>query len=924
VDFYRISERGTKSGGIQVYPDFKVGKSNDLMVRGKSFYAIWDDETKIWSTDEYDVQRLIDNELEVYKTKLSNRTDNMVTAQYMSSFSSKGWREYRNYVGLAPDSSHQLDNKLTFANSIVHKNHYVSKRLPYPLEEGCYDAFEEIISTLYDPEERTKLEWAIGSIVSGDSKDIQKFCVLYGEAGAGKSTILNIIQKLFVGYYAVFEAKALTSTSNAFSTEVFRANPLVAIQHDGDLSKIEDNTKLNSIISHEEIIINEKYKPGYAARVNCFLFMGTNRPVKITDAKSGIIRRLIDVRPSGRRIVEDRYHVLMSQIDFELGAIAHHCLDVYRSMGKQYYTGYRPTEMMMKTDVFYNYVEECYEIFKEQDGVSLTQAYTLYKEYCNEALVEFKLPLYRFREELKNYFEHFYERLQVGGERKRNYYSGFTYGKFYSTSIANPEVHPYSLTLEDSVSLIDELLADCPAQYATVNETPGKRWSLVKTTLADLDTTKIHYVQPPENHIVIDFDLKDANGEKSVELNLAAASEWPSTYAEFSKGGGGIHLHYDYTGDVSELGRVFADGIEIKVFTGESSLRRRLSKCNNVPVAAISSGLPIKEAKPMINFDAVKSEKSLRELVMRNLRKEIHPGTKPSIDFIKKILDDAYNSGLPYDLTDIRNKVLSFANGSTHQAAYCLKLVGEMKFASEENSPDRGIYDSDELVFFDVEVFPNLFHISWKVQGKDKKCVHMVNPHPDDVERLIKMKLVGYNCRQYDNHMLYAAYMGYNNAQLYALSLRIINSDDRRAGKFGEAYGISYTDVYDFLSKKQTLKKWQIELGIHHQELGLPWDEPVPEEMWELVGEYCDNDVISLEEVFDARKEDFVARQILAELSGLSVNESTQQHTARIIFGDDRKPQSQFVYTDLSKEFPGYKYEFGIVLPPILMSPTLW
>ena len=41
--------------------------------------------------------------------------------------------------------------------------------------------------------------------------------------------------------------------------------------------------------------MNEKYKPSYMSRINSFLFMATNRPVKITDAKSGIIRRLIDV-----------------------------------------------------------------------------------------------------------------------------------------------------------------------------------------------------------------------------------------------------------------------------------------------------------------------------------------------------------------------------------------------------------------------------------------------------------------------------------------------------------------------------------------------------------------------------------------------------------------------------------------------------
>ena len=84
--------------------------------------------------------------------------------------------------------------------------------------------------------------------------------VLYGSAGTGKSTILNIIQKLFEGYYSVFDAKALGSSNNVFALEAFKSNPLVAIQHDGDLSRIEDNTRLNSLVSHEHMTINEKFK----------------------------------------------------------------------------------------------------------------------------------------------------------------------------------------------------------------------------------------------------------------------------------------------------------------------------------------------------------------------------------------------------------------------------------------------------------------------------------------------------------------------------------------------------------------------------------------------------------------------------------------------------------------------------------------
>lgn len=907
MDFFQIKERSTKKGVLEIYPDFRVCRSKDLMIRGRSFYAIWDEESQMWSTDEYDVQRLVDKELLEYKKKVETRTTDHIKLKLMSDFSSGVWKDFRNYVQNLSDNAHQLDENLTFSNTKVKKTDYVSKRLPYPLEEGSIDAYDELIGTLYDPEERAKLEWAIGAIVAGEAKNIQKFIVIYGEAGAGKSTILNIIQKLFQGYYTTFEAKALTSSSNAFSTEVFKGNPLVAIQHDGDLSKIEDNTKLNSIVSHEEMTMNEKYKPSYTSRINSFLFMATNRPVKITDAKSGIIRRLIDVKPSGRRIPAKHYHTLMQQIDFELGAIASHCLSVYRKMGKNYYNSYRPLEMMFTTDVFFNFVEAHYHIFKEQDGVSLSQAYQMYKTYCEDSLVEHKLPRYKFREELKNYFKTFDLVTRINNRQVRSYYSGFLSDKFTTIS-EEPEEVPNSLVLDSDESLLDDILSECPAQYATTSGVPLMKWDNVKTTLKDIDTKKLHYVKVPLNHIVIDFDLKDDNGEKSLDKNIEAASKWPPTYAEFSKSGKGIHLHYIYDGDPEKLSRIYDEDIEVKVFVGNSSLRRKLTKCNNIPIATINSGLPLKGEK-MINFNAVKSERSLRNLINRNLNKEIHPATKPSIDFIHKILEDAYNSGLKYDVTDMRPKILAFANNSTNQAEYCVKLVAQMKFKSDDNSIGVSDYENDEIAFFDVEVFPNLFVVVWKFEGKDKEPVIMINPTPSEIEEILKLKLVGFNCRRYDNHILYARYIGYDNKQLFELSQKIINNS--RNAFFGEAYNISYTDIYDFSSKKQSLKKFQIELGIHHKELGIKWDEPVPEEMWPLVVEYCVNDVMATEAVFNARKQDFIARQILADLSGLSVNDTTQNHTAKIIFGNDPKPQSKFIYTDLSEMFPGYKFENG-------------
>jgi energy-coupling factor transporter ATP-binding protein EcfA2 len=916
MDFYQILARETKDKKLELYPDFVVGRSEDLMVQGGRFYAIWHPEQGLWSRDEYDVQRLVDEGLRQEKERLQKETKQKYTIKDMRSFHSNSWSQFRKFMAQISDNSKPLDRNLTFANADIKKTDYVSKKLPYAIGEGDISAWDELMSTLYSPDERAKVEWAIGSVIAGDSKKIQKFIVFYGPPGTGKSTILNIINKLFEGYTTTFDGKALGSSNSVFATEVFRHNPLVAIQHDGNLSRIEDNARLNSIIAHEEMTMNEKYKPSYSSRIDAMLFLGSNQPVKISDAKSGIIRRLIDVHPTGVRFGPKRYQTLMTQINFELGAIAHHCLQVYLSMGKNYYDSYRPLEMMLQTDIFFNFIEAHYDIFKRQNYTTLKQAYLLYKDYCAESGIERPMPQYKMREELRNYFEEFKDRAELDGEVVRSFYRGFTAEKF---KMPTDDKSVFSLVLEEKESLLDELLADAPAQLARDDGQPSRKWSKVKTTLSDIDSRKIHWVKVPENHVVIDFDLKDQNGHKALERNLEVASQWPATYAEISKSGSGIHLHYIYEGNVSELAPVFAEGIEVKTYPGDAALRRKLSRCNGVPVAKISSGLPLRERKDkMLKEKTIQSEQGLRDLIGRNLRKEIHPGTKPSVDFIKKILDDAYDSGMKYDVSDLRPRIIAFANNSSNQAAAALKVVKAMQWKSKDAGEDkeeaftgekRVEVADDRLVFFDVEVYPNLLVICWKFHGSEE-VARMVNPKPHEVSELFKLKLVGFYNRRYDNHILYAAAMGASPEELFRLSIKIVEGN--RGATFSQAYNLSYADIWDFSSEKQSLKKFEIDLGILHMELDLPWDQPVEEKDWEKVVEYCVNDVKATESVFEARRGDYVARQILAALSGLTVNDTTQNHTAKIIFGDKVKTaHKEFVYTDLSKEFPGYKFELG-------------
>ena len=905
MDFYEIKERALKSGTTEVRPAWRVLRFKDLMIRGKSFYAVYNPETHFWSTDEYDLTRIVDSDIARRFEETSKRVEGSVWARYLGDYDSKTYADYKSWMSKLSDTYHPLDSKILFADQIPRREDYSTRTLTYSLCDGPCPAYEELMSTLYDPDEREKLEWGIGAVFTGDSKWIQKFFVLYGSAGSGKSTVLNLISRLLDDRISSFDAAALGRASDQFALEPFKSNPRVAIQHDGNLAKIADNSRLNSLISHERMVMNEKGKSLYEFKSEAMLFVGTNLPVRITDSKSGLTRRLIDVEPSGRKLDIHRYNNIMSRIEDERGSIVRHCIEVYTTKGSSYYDDYKPIGMMSKTNPIFNFLDFYRDELDDEDGISLKRIYEMYKEYSQTYSDGNMYPMYKFKDEIRDYFEEFHDRLMIDGAYRRKVYKGLLKSKFSQGGKTESPIPDWT-EMSERDSYLDELYKDRPAQYANENGLPAYRWDDVTTTLKDLDTRKEHYVLVPERDIVIDIDL-----DKDRTRCLEEARKWIPSYAELSRSGGGVHIHYRYPGDPSELSRMVAPGVECKVYSGKSALRRRLTECtDHQGLTEVEVGyLPVKE-QPVIKQEVMQSEKSIRKLISRNLRKEIHPGTKPSIDFIKKILDDAYESGMPYDVSDIRQKVLTFAMKSTHQADYCIKLVQEMHFSSEHDHEEEfeEPTDDDTPIIFDVEVFPNLFLVNWKVRGSDE-IQRMINPTPNEISDLAEKRLVGFNNRRYDNHILYGRMLGYSNEQLYHLSRKIISNLIKEG--FKEAYNLSYTDIYDFAAKKQSLKRWEIELGIHHKELGLPWDEQVPEDHWEEVAAYCDNDVIATEKVWDHLEADWEARQILASIAGLPVNSSTNNLTTRIIFQGQRNTQQYLRYTDLSEMFPGYKYEYG-------------
>lgn len=909
MDFIRVAYKEDKEGNKVFYPSLQALESTDLVIRGGQFVAIWDEDTGLYSRRLSHVPDIIDRS---FSKMVGDRLRGGDTIKKVRVFDNQIYSRLMGLIRNIGDMGPELDQRIVFANEEPERGFAASFRMPYALSDAPCPVWDEIISTLYSPEERTKIEWAIGSIFSGASVDeVQKFYVFFGPPGSGKSTILNIIEKLFEGHTAHFSAFDMARADSQFSLEPFKNNPLVAVDQDADLSRIEINKNLNSIVSHDKVLINSKGKNLYEIKPRSTLFVGTNTPIKITDRKSGLFRRLVDIQPSGNVIPEEHYHNLMRQVMFELGAIATHCLNVFEDLGSTYMSSYRSNDMMYRTNDIFNFVQDHRMVLEK--GLTLKQAHKMYLEWCQETETRNVYKQYQFRDLLSDYFKEFHDQVMIDGQRYRSFFEGLRELEQFSWKGSVPVPPRQWLTLENTESLLDIELADEKAQYAQVNNVDyplAQSWAKTTTTLSDLDTKKEHYVKVPKQHIVIDLDLKDEHGKKDLSLNLAAATHWPPTYAEVSRGGAALHLHYMYEGDVERLAMFDGDkAFEVKTLLGNASLRRKLTFCNDHEVATISSGLPIKEEE-VLSPKVMSTEKGLRELILRALRKEINAGTKSNMDFIAKVLEDAHKQGLPYDVTDMWDDILAFAMASSNQRAKSLDIAMGLKLKSELELTDETVDTEQPIAILDCEVYPNLFFIGWIYENSpDEEYVEMLNPTPQEVQELFdKLRLVGYNARSYDAHIMWGRTMGMDNQALYELSQRIITENDHRA-KFGAAYNAFYADPYDYMSEKHTLKWWQIKMGLPHKEMDLPWNEPVPEDRVRDVLDYMRNDVLSLREVVKARQADFRARQIIAELSGLQVINTNRQHTEKLIFKGERNVSNDLVYTDLHTLFPGYQFD---------------
>lgn len=935
-DFLKVKKEFSPKAQRWIYtPAFEIKRyMKDLFVRSKDFYAMYDYATGMWIKNESLAIEMIDDQVREYVLKevgeqIMNDPDHCPIIKRIADTDNRLIDKWHKFVQKdIRDSYQKLNQKVKFSNSEIKREDYATYKLPYPIKEGPTPYYDKLVNTLYLPEEKKKFEYLAGALIAGEQSKIQKFFVFYGEPGSGKSTIIDIIVDTILGGddapYAKHFTAVLLVNKDQFGTEFLADDPILAFDDEAKLDRVETCSTINTIVSHETVRVNPKFGRTFPTKPNCFLVCGSNDVVQLSP-NSGFNRRLIDIRPTGEKLPAKEYDECKNQLKFERGAIAAHCLSVYKSCGKNYYNHYQPEDMLTSVSPFHNFVKDNY--FELRDGTTLINAYNLYKSYAVDCNFKTIATRYRFADDLKLYFDYCGDK-EENGKIIHNWYEGFKDEKIGLKKFV-PETEESMkseskngwLEFNCTESLFDKLYSDCPAQYAKEDGSPVTYWDNVTTTLKDLDTHKTHYILTPGDVVTMDFDLKDANGNKSLELNLKAANEFPPTYAELSKSGVGIHLEYKWTGgNPDDLSRVYGDNIEVKVSKGKSALRRRLTKCNDLPIAELSSGLPLREGgKGLVDQYAFKNEATLKSQIVNALSGNYKNlvSHKTTIDFIDHLLKEARQSGIDYDVSELYPYVDEYAEASTHQSEYCKNLVRNMFFKSKNADEEKPNIETPEfkeapIVFFDIESYPEdkeknmpaLFIVCYKLRGPGKPVIKMINPSPLEVWELIKpgkYRLIGFNNRDYDNHMLYGRAQGLSIAELNRRSQIMINgktADERNSVKFREAWNLSYADVFDFAAKKQSLKKWEIELHETHKEMGISWNEAAPMDRWEEIADYCANDVLATEAVFEHCQGDFQARIALAELSGLTVNDPNRKHIIKIVVGDEKTPK--LVYTDFA------------------------
>ena len=152
-----------------------------------------------------------------------------------------------------------------------------------------------------------------------------------------------------------------------------------------------------------------------------------------------------------------------------------------------------------------------------------------------------------------------------------------------------------------------------------------------------------------------------------------------------------------------------------------------------------------------------------------------------------------------------------------------------------------------EIVFYDVEVYPNFWCICFIDTNDERQYYTSDSTNLSGLVKTVNNScLIGFNNYEYDDIIVQSIVAGYDNTSyIYKLSTTIMSGE-----KIWST--LDSFDIYKNCGTRNTaLKRLASELGLNVQETPIPFDKKeLEQDEKNLIVEYCFNDVLATKESF--------------------------------------------------------------------------
>ena len=220
----------------------------------------------------------------------------------------------------------------------------------------------------------------------------------------------------------------------------------------------------------------------------------------------------------------------------------------------------------------------------------------------------------------------------------------------------------------------------------------------------------------------------------------------------------------------------------------------------------------------------------------------------------------------------------------------------------------------DRLWGFDAETFAHdcLFVFTNYIT---KESVHFHNCPGNDIQMWLdktKPILMGYNCNNFDKHILRAWLSGFTPEEIRSISDYIV------VGGNGWDIPMDYIelpimwDLFNEINPRKSLKEIEGNLRLDITETTIPFDLPTKwtEQQFKEVLYYCEHDVAALFPLFDKLKTDYKSKFIISKLGHIEpaygLSQTNANLTAKLLKADRKTYLDNFKYNypsviDMSK-----------------------